>query len=247
MTGRRCLGAALAVLLAAPALGQELETLEQLEQLEEAVEDVDPLATSLRDFRLDLRAPSDFEHVYRVPGREDLLMRVDGGLYAVFGRSRYMKSRRGPIPLIPTDTVFFIGRPESADMEALGSAPIPITEYGDLPREGVAGAARLEHAPLDLRSRTLLTSRIDRRLGEDGKPPVDPDADPAADPAADRGWLAGAGPVEPAGTTPTAGGPAILTDAAYRSSRLHGLMRRAAEAAQTAYAARGPSPSSSSK
>ncbi|MCP3905599.1 MAG: hypothetical protein GY715_18385 [Planctomycetes bacterium] len=95
----------LVVLAAAPAAWGQMP----LEPVDEAVADMDPLATSTRVAPGDQRLPIGFMRLYRVPDRDDLLMRVNGGLYAVFPRSLYAQSRFGQVPLIPNDTVFHIG------------------------------------------------------------------------------------------------------------------------------------------
>jgi len=93
--------------IAALALGAALA--QDFEPVDPFTEDLGPLNLSLRELQRDLRAPQGFERVYEVPGHEDLLMRVDGGLYAVFPQSVYVGSRFGPLPVIPNNTVFQIG------------------------------------------------------------------------------------------------------------------------------------------
>ncbi len=96
--------AALACALGPHAAGQELQ------RVEEVWGDAGPLNTSLRSLDIDMRQPSNFEHVYRVPGSGDLLTRMDGSLAAVFPRSVYASRRRGGVvPVIPPGTVFYIG------------------------------------------------------------------------------------------------------------------------------------------
>jgi len=106
-------------LLTAPATHAQIA----LEPVDEGVADLDPLATSTRVPPGDQRVPTGFLSLYRVPERDDLLMRVNGGLYAVFPRSLYAQSRFGPVPTIPNDTVFHIG---PTTVEALAEpAPDP--------------------------------------------------------------------------------------------------------------------------
>src|SRR6185503_15575203 len=79
---------------------------------DQTVEDVNPLSTSLRQMHSDLRQPTGFQNVYHVPGHDDLLMRVNGGIYAVFPESEYTVNRKGKtVPVIPAGTVFYIGLP----------------------------------------------------------------------------------------------------------------------------------------
>ena len=72
-------------------------------------EDTGDLATSFRRLPLDLRLPTGFDRVYRVHGRDDLYMRANGALYAVFPKSEYRTTRRGEQPVTPTDVVYRIG------------------------------------------------------------------------------------------------------------------------------------------
>jgi hypothetical protein len=81
------------------------------DQIDQAVADINPLGTSLRNLQVDLRQPTGFANVYEVPGRPDLRMRINGGIFAIFPFSTYAQSRRGTVPLIPANTVFFIGEP----------------------------------------------------------------------------------------------------------------------------------------
>ncbi|MEQ8844052.1 MAG: hypothetical protein RIB58_04285 [Phycisphaerales bacterium] len=83
----------------------------ELQRVDAGVSDVDPLATSLREanFATDLRHDTAFEYVYVAPGRPDSLMRVAGGLTAVFPRSVYIPTAFGKTPVIPANTVFYVG------------------------------------------------------------------------------------------------------------------------------------------
>ncbi|MHC5113158.1 MAG: hypothetical protein ACYTGP_01860 [Planctomycetota bacterium] len=106
---RPLLVAIVLALLATPAASAQLKFWAEFEPVDEGVADLDPLATSTRQAPTDLRMPTGFHSLYHVPDRDDLLMRVNGGLYAVFPRSLYAQSRFGPVPTIPNDTVFHIG------------------------------------------------------------------------------------------------------------------------------------------
>ena len=83
----------------------------ELETVDPGVGDVHSLAISLRAMPPNLSQPSGFDRVYRVPGSDDLLMRANGGLYAVFPRSTYVPSPVGLVPVIGDNTVFYIGAP----------------------------------------------------------------------------------------------------------------------------------------
>jgi outer membrane scaffolding protein for murein synthesis (MipA/OmpV family) len=61
--------------------------------------------------------------VYAVPGRDDLLMRTNGALYAVFDQSTYTRDpqKRGAMrAVIPAATVFYIGRPDFRTIRSTG-------------------------------------------------------------------------------------------------------------------------------
>lgn len=78
-----------------------------LTPVDPASADADALATSLRLVPVDLRTPSDFDRVYRLPvvTGPELFARIDRGLTAVFPRSHYL----GSTSLIPAGTTWYIG------------------------------------------------------------------------------------------------------------------------------------------
>ena len=92
-------------------LSQAASGQQELNSVEANVGDLGPLSRSLRSLGADLRQPTNFDRVYRVPGQDDRFMRINGGLYAVFERSLYAPTRDGIVSLIPGGTVFYIGRP----------------------------------------------------------------------------------------------------------------------------------------
>lgn len=83
----------------------------ELEVIEQGVEDRGGFEKSLRVLPLDMRVPTGFQQVYRVPGKDDMLMRGNGALFAVFPRSIYQRTPIGTIPLAPADVHFSIGMP----------------------------------------------------------------------------------------------------------------------------------------
>lgn len=105
-----------------------MTTVRDLEPIEQRIEDVDPLATGFRRIELGLRQPFGFEEVYRVPGDDERFMRIDGGLYAVFPQSVYTNRRFGELPLIPANTVFWIGTPDFLLRAETSSSPSEATE-----------------------------------------------------------------------------------------------------------------------
>ena len=77
--------------------------------------DVSPNAASLRRMEVDLRRPTGFDGVYQLSkvdafGRgQNMFMRIDGGVTAIFPRSVYVPTAAGLVPQIPPGTVFQIG------------------------------------------------------------------------------------------------------------------------------------------
>ena len=79
--------------------------------LEAGIDDRGGLEKSLRVLPVDLRVPSGFQSVYRVPGEEERMMRGSGALFAIFPRSLYRRTSEGSTPIIPAGTVYSIGMP----------------------------------------------------------------------------------------------------------------------------------------
>lgn len=137
--------------------------------VDEGVGDVDSLAADLRVQPLDLRTPLGFERVYRVPGRDDLYMRVSGGLVAVFPRSEYVPGPGGLWPVIPAGTRFY---PGGLPPELLGS-PEPAPGGGTAGPERISLSQPLQGQPLmraaDLeaeRARQIAEERVTPRSGQ---------------------------------------------------------------------------------
>lgn len=106
----RCFNLSLVCLIAvAASFAAPLANAQGLERVEEIWGDAGPLNESMRVLPLDLRSPVGFQGVYRVPGHDNLLTRMDGGLAAVFPRSVYAATASGVVPLIPPGTVFHVG------------------------------------------------------------------------------------------------------------------------------------------
>ncbi len=118
-----------------PQVEQATTSRPRLQGVEQTIEDISPLGTSLRSFQTDLRLPSGFESVYRLPGDStgrERLMRMDGALIATFPRSDYkdvfvrerfllflQRDRKvGEVPTVPPGTVFHIGMPPELIQEA---------------------------------------------------------------------------------------------------------------------------------
>jgi hypothetical protein len=116
----------LALAVVAPAVAQPASV--DPEPLDQAVEDLSQLSMSLREIDPGLQQPTDFARVFRVKGGDELY-RQQGGLYAVFPESRYsvkaVKKKLQLQPVIPPDTVFYIGRPALLDPEPPPAGPRP--------------------------------------------------------------------------------------------------------------------------
>lgn len=227
----------LAPLFLAPAA---TGTPQDFERVEAGIADIDPLTAGLRELRLDLRTPTGFEDVYRVPGRDDLFMRVDGGLYAIFPRSRYDQGRFGPVPQVPDNTIFHIGRPDAHSLARL--LPEPLAGIGGHPRPTPAAALSTRqpgHRQVDAID-LLVDNRLDLTVTAPGNESAAPAAPIAVPARAVRERAA------------VHGGVRFLADPAYRARRVRELLRQAATAAakradagERAHAARGVSSSSS--
>lgn len=187
-----------------------------------AVGDVSPLSASFRDMRVDLRQPVGFEHVYRVPGRDDLLMRSSGALSAVFPQSAYVRTSAGLLAVIPAGTVFYIGDPSQAQPSVL------IEDEELLPGQISTRVQRHQEkflaAPED--------RYIDSYLGN-GSAILIPQAQqqPSPPPVAPRGRQP-ALPMQPPTTDAAVDAPpTVANDDSYRQRRIGELIAQAATSA----------------
>ena len=94
------------------------------EVMDTGVSDRHAVSTQLRVMPVDL-SPHGFERTYRVPGRNDLLMRSNGAVYAVFDNMEYERDKRFKYQkvfkaVIPAATIFYIGRPDWAVIPSTG-------------------------------------------------------------------------------------------------------------------------------
>lgn len=72
----------------------------------------DPLALSLRNPRIDMASPLNFDDLYAVEGRNDIFVRRSGAVYAVFPRSLYVKKAKGgERSVVPAGTTYSFGFP----------------------------------------------------------------------------------------------------------------------------------------
>lgn len=141
-----------------------------LEMLEPGIDDIGPARISLRFMPYEMRLPTGFERVYRVPGSDDLLMRGNGALFAVFPRSVYLRTPRGAAAVAPPGTVFHIGMP----------GPTPV----DTLRERVSDQrARASPARVDLLMDARIPLEDSTRVGAPPAAAAAAPAPPAANPA----------------------------------------------------------------
>lgn len=139
----------------------------RLQMLEAGIEDRGGIEKSLRVLPVDMRLPTAFQSVYRVPAggpfggpfggpagatsSDASMMRGNGALFAVFPRSLYRRTVAGNIPLTPAGTVYHIGMP--------GGFNFP------------GGFLRDDVAPPDPRIATLVDRRV-RLIPIDLAPPL---------------------------------------------------------------------------
>lgn len=102
-----------------------------LELVAEGEADVSPLGTANRLVPVDLRVPTNFEQVYRLPTvvGPAMFARIDGGLTAVFPQSVY----RGTQALIPAGTTWYLGTLPEHVLRGEAAA-VPLTEVAQAQR-----------------------------------------------------------------------------------------------------------------
>ncbi len=207
-----------------------------LERVDPTIGDVSPLGESLREVNMqaDLRVPTGFQNVYRVPGRSDLLMRASGGIYAIFPQSAYVPTEKGDMAaIVPPGTVFSIGMPGPwmyASRWVAGPTKVSL--------DGTNSSL----APVAPRSKRMpwagslpVNDRHDSRLGgyastgewtADGAPLLEGDSSDDTSPRDDL-QIARATPPHPSTFLKT-----VVTDDDYRAKRLAALLEKAASAAR---------------
>lgn len=201
-------------------------------QVDASVADRNSLSTSLRAMPVDL-SPHGFQRVYSVPGRDDLLMRSNGALYAVFSQSSYARDpRRGStVVTVPASTIFYIGRPNFATIRSTGVRDVSLVREQDAPAgspgaplASVHGVRRIDAAPIDGRADRPGATRVDdagdgrfHAVHEDGPAP-------GAEPAASAH-----GPAAPVAAAPAPAPDARATRPGF-ADRIDELMRRARKA-----------------
>ncbi|MCE2882955.1 MAG: hypothetical protein LW636_11455 [Planctomycetaceae bacterium] len=146
-----------------------------LEMLEPGLDDIGPVRLSTRFMPYDMRLPTGFDRVYRVPGSDDLVMRGSGALFAVFPRSVYARTARGSVPLAPPGTVFHIGMPGPTPVEVLRERVREQRTHTTPARVDLSIDARRELEPITLAP-----------AASPARSPAPAAAPPARDPAALR-------------------------------------------------------------
>jgi hypothetical protein len=203
-----------------------------LQRVDPTIADVSPLGESLREVNmlLDLRSPAGFQNVYRMPGHDDLLMRANGGVYAIFPQSVYYESKRGPAAAVPPGTVYSIGMPgPSAFPWQYARGPTLIGLDGrESPTASFAPTERRTNVGTAPALNRVISRRGAQAAGDewnaDGSPDLNPQA--LAD-HAPRYEIARATPPDPSTFLKT-----VVTDDAYRSRRLAELLQRALKASR---------------
>ncbi len=161
---------------------REPNAVDQSPRVVDQVGDRHSLSHSLRVMPVDL-SPHGFERVYAVPGRDDLLMRTNGALYAVFDQSTYARDpqKRGVMrAVIPAATVFYIGRPDFRTIRSTGMRDLDFVpgdaSRGTRPSSALGsmhGVTRLDGAPVDGRATDVGAQIVDGRAHH---PQAAPDA-----------------------------------------------------------------------
>ena len=200
----------LLLVLAAPAFGQQTKA-GDLVPVEAGTVDVSATQTTLRVMPVELNESTNFMRLYGVAGRPDLLVRSQGGMYAVFDQGQYVSWKGVGLPVWPSGTQFFIGRPDFTNVRVPGirmdtestMLPAPGIRAKEAPSSGGQPDARVpddRHAVRDARvpdarlSSPRVETRLEERRAPDAKaaPPVSeahavpPDSkriEPAAPPA----------------------------------------------------------------
>ncbi len=189
-----------------------------LRPVDQAVADRHALSVSLREVEGGLRVPDDFSEVFPVPGYDDLFMRAAGSIHAVFPKSTYVPRRGVLVPLVPDNTVHYIGRPSASDIAAWhGTTARKRTSQGNPEAQGAA-------THLSQRVDTRVELRVDTQDEPNGS--VTAWAQRARRTTAKR-------PVQPTvRRESSAAARRIAMDTGYRGRRLGALVRRAAAAAR---------------
>ena len=167
----------LALLLAPATAAQDVRRISASDNptlIDQKVGDRNSLSTSARVMQVDL-SPHGFERLYAVPGRDDLMMRTNGALYAVFSQSAYIRDpqKKGALKaVVPAATIFYIGRPDFRVIPSTGVRDINFIhdDHGDYSKRpstamtSMNGVQRINGTPIDGRAAVAQSARIDGRI-----------------------------------------------------------------------------------
>ena len=187
--------------------------------VDQTVADLTAISTSLQKVEFGLGAPSAFSQLYRVGGESGMLLRADGGLYALFHESVYANYQGEAIPLVPAGTQFYIGR---AALEAALQGPFPARDEP----EGRIAPTRVQAmiAPPLIDTTSRAAARRTPSLENQELLQAAP-----AQPQYDEQRRSLNVPALPQ-AEPESGAMSIVTDAIYRRARVHFLLQQAAAA-----------------
>lgn len=123
--GRVAAAGLVVALMSAPARAQPAGA----RPIEPAIGDAGPLSVNTRVMPKDPRHPLGFDRVYAITrtdafGSGEVFLRISGAVTAVFPRSSYVNTPRGPIAEIPAGTRFHIG-PLPEEYSSRAAAPPP--------------------------------------------------------------------------------------------------------------------------
>ena len=108
-----------AIALAGRAAAQQTKP-GDLVPIEQGTADTSAMQTTLRVMPVELSESTNFARLYGVAGRPDLLVRSHGGTYAVFDQGQYVTWKGRSLPVWPSGTQFFIGRPDFSRVHSSG-------------------------------------------------------------------------------------------------------------------------------
>lgn len=174
-----------------------------LREVDPGFADFDPSRASMYHLggEADLRTPTGFDRVY--VGADGRFYRISGSLVAAFERSSYVAGPGGVYPEVPPGTIYYTG---GLPPEALGEGPTRVFPRVDGRRGG-----------------PLRNSVSDASPATSG-PPASPPA------FGGIGYRSGSVTAAPARTPEAeASAPTMLTDEAYRASRMGVLLRDASQ------------------
>lgn len=114
------LAAILALALATSPSSAQQSKPGDLVPVEAGTADTSATQTTLRVMPVELSESTNFLRLYGVAGRPDLLVRSHGGTYAVFDQGQYVTWKGASLPVWPSGTQFYIGRPDFSRVRAPG-------------------------------------------------------------------------------------------------------------------------------